>query len=93
MVDYVVSTNPDEQAALEWVASQADPPQDPEIYFDARMHEVLRSYQQQYAVQNAAAPVEDVAVAYAKADTPTQEQVNTLLGVQVQPVTPEVRPA
>lgn len=81
-MDYTVTTTPDEQAALEWVASQADPSQDPEIYFDARMHEVLHSYQQQYAVQTAAAPVEDVAVAYAQADTPTQEQVNTLLGMQ-----------
>ena len=82
MTDYVVTTTPDEQTALEWVASQTDPPQDPEMYFDARMHEVLRSYQQQYSVQTAAAPVDDVAVAYVQADTPTQEQVNTLLGVQ-----------
>ena len=78
-MDYTVTTTPDEQAALEWCAAQAE--QDPEMYFDARMHEVLHSYEQQYAVANAAAPIDDVAVAYAKADTPTQEQVNTLLGV------------
>ena len=82
MADYTVTTTPDEQAALEWCAAQTDPPQDPEMYFDARMHEVLHSYEQQYAVANAAAPIDDVAIAYAKADTPTQEQVNTLLGVE-----------
>jgi hypothetical protein len=83
MPDYTVTTTATEEEALQWAASQVDPPQDAAAYFDARMHEVLHSYEQQHAVQTAAAPVEDVAVAYAKADTPTQTQVAGILGVEV----------
>jgi hypothetical protein len=82
MPDYTVTTTTDEQAALEWVAGQADPPEEPAVYFDARMHEVLKSYTQQYAVQNAVAPVDDVAVAYAQGTSEQQSQVAGILGVQ-----------
>lgn len=83
MTDYTVSASDEEDEALKWVASQAEPPQDPAAYFDARMHEVLFSYQQQHAVGTAVAPVDDVAVAYAKADPTTQTQVATTLGVEI----------
>jgi hypothetical protein len=82
MTEYTVSTSPSEDEALQWVASQADPPQDAASYFDLRMHDVLHSYEQQYAVQTAVAPVDDVAVAYAQADSATQAQVATTLGVE-----------
>src|SRR6266576_4651288 len=41
MADYTVTTSPDEESALQWVASQADPPEDAATYFDKRMHAVL----------------------------------------------------
>jgi len=78
---YTVEATESEDEALRWVAAQADPPQDAETYFDARMHEVLHSYEQQHAVQTAVAPVDDVAVAYAAADSATQAAVATTLGV------------
>lgn len=82
MAQYTVTTSDSEEQALQWCAANGEPPTDAASYFDARMHEVLHSYEQQYAVKTASAPVEDVAVAYAAADTPTQVQVNTLLGVE-----------
>ena len=82
MTEYTITTTASEDEALQWVASHADPPQDAATYFDARMHEVLHSYEQQYAVQTAVAPVDDVAVAYAKADAATQTQVAATLGVE-----------
>jgi hypothetical protein len=81
MPDYTVTTNPEEESALQWVASQADPPEDAATYFDKRMHEVLASYTQQHNVQTAVAPVDEVAVAYAVGTTEQQTQVATILGV------------
>ena len=91
MPDYVVTTSPSEEEALQWVASQsgnpnADPPVPPQTadeYFQARMHDVLHSYEQQHAVATAVAPVDDVAVAYAQADSAIQAQVANTLGMQV----------
>jgi hypothetical protein len=81
MPDYTVTTTPSEEEALQWVASQADPPQDAATYFNARMHEVLHSYEQQHGVQTAVAPVDDVAVAYVKAPEADQTEVAAILGV------------
>jgi translation initiation factor 6 (eIF-6) len=83
MPEYTVTTDAAEEEALQWVAASADPPQDAATYFDARMHEVLHSYVQQHAVGTAVAPVDDVAVEYAKASTEQQAQVANILGVQV----------
>jgi len=82
MTDYVVTTTASEEEALQWVAGNAHPPQDAAAYFDARAHEVLHSYEQQYAVQSAVAPVDDVAVAYAAGTSEQQAQVATILGVE-----------
>jgi len=82
MPDYTVTTTASEEEALQWVASNADPPQDAATYFDARAHEVLHSYEQQHAVQTAVAPVDDVAVAYAAGTSEQQAQVATILGVE-----------
>jgi hypothetical protein len=82
MTDYVVTATASEDEALHWVAGNADPPEDAATYLDKRMHEVLHSYENQYAVQTAVAPVDDVAVAYAQADSATQAQVATTLGVE-----------
>lgn len=81
MADYTVTTSPDEESALQWVASQADPPEDAGAYFDKRMHEVLNDYVKQHSVQTAVAPVDDVAVAYATANAAQQTQVATILTV------------
>jgi hypothetical protein len=80
MPDYTVTTNPSEEEALQWVAGQAN--EDAEIYFDARMHEVLADYVKQHAVQNAVAPVDDVAIAYASGTPEQQSQVAGILGVE-----------
>jgi hypothetical protein len=79
MADYTVTTSASEEEALQWVAAEAA--QDAAAYFDARMHEVLHSYEQQHAVGTAVAPVDDVAVAYAQADAATQAQVVSTLGI------------
>jgi hypothetical protein len=82
MSDYTVTTSASEEEALQWVASQADPPQDAAAYFDARMHDVLGDYVKQYSVQTAVAPVDDVALAYASGTSEQQAQVATILGVE-----------
>lgn len=79
---YTVTTTDEEQAALEWVAAQAEPAQDPAIYFDARMHEVLHSYVVQYGVATSQASPQEVALAYVQAAPLTQVRVNVLLGVE-----------
>jgi hypothetical protein len=82
MTDYTVTASAGEDEALQWVAGNADPPQDAAAYFDQRMHEVLHSYEQQHAVQTAVAPVDDVAVAYAAGTSEQQAQVATILGLE-----------
>jgi hypothetical protein len=81
MAEYTVTTTDTEEQALQWVAAQAE--QDAATYFDARMHEVLHSYEQQHAVATAVAPVDDVAVAYVTGTSEQQAQVADILGVQV----------
>jgi hypothetical protein len=82
MTEYIVTTTASEEEALQWVAGNADPPEDAATYLDKRMHEVLHSYEQQHAVQSAVAPVDDVAVAYAAGTSEQQAQVATILGVE-----------
>ncbi len=81
MADYTVTTSTDEESALQWVASQTDPPEDAATYFNKRMHEVLNDYVKQHNMQTAVAPVDDVAVAYATASTAQQTQVANILTV------------
>jgi hypothetical protein len=81
MADYIVTTSPSEEEALQWTASQADPPQDAASYLDARVHDMLHSYEQQHGVQTAVAPVDDVTVAYVKGTPEQQQQVADILNV------------
>lgn len=83
---HTVIASADEEQALEWAAAQADPPQDADAYFDARMHEVLADYVRQYSIQTAVAPVDDVAVAYATAPAAEQAQVAAILNVPLVPL-------
>jgi hypothetical protein len=83
MADYTITATTEQDEALAWVAQQADPPQEPAAYLQARNTDILNDYVRQHAVQTAVAPVDDVAVAYASGTTQQQAQVADILGLQI----------
>ena len=93
MGSYTITTTAEEDTALAWKAEHEHDmtvpvppnppptPSTPEEYLDRHVHAELATYINQYNVATSNNPPIDVATAYANADTATQAQVDTILGL------------
>jgi hypothetical protein len=81
MAEYTIYATDEQNQALIWLATSADPPVTTQEYLQARNTEILDDYLKQYSIANASSPPVDVAVAYAGAPTAQQVQVDAILGM------------
>lgn len=77
---HITTATDKEEEALEWVAGGPD---QADAYLDARVHEVLQSYINQYNLATAVVPPADLGQAYIAATAEQQTQIAQILGVPI----------
>jgi hypothetical protein len=82
MSDLTISTTPEQDAALAWLAAED---QTGEEYLSARIDEVLASYVEQYNISRAPITVDQGVQAFLKASPEQQAAAMQALGVEAAP--------